>query len=143
MPRRYPPPRRLPPPKRVPPPRKRDRYSGACGRYRRQRDDFKKQYDNNIPVIERLKTEKKDLINYTDLCKTANNKLITKNNSLLDTAQYLNDQLFGAIESGKKSATGYVRALMDAIHEKDNILSQKIIYLNIGVIRVHCNFFIF
>jgi uncharacterized phage infection (PIP) family protein YhgE len=98
----------------------------ACGRYRRQRDQFQKDYAKNVTTINDLTNQKNTLIDYADRCKKSNNQLIKKNNLLLDTTQYLNDQLFGAFDSAKNFTTGYVRSFMDAVYKKNNMLDRQI-----------------
>lgn len=121
---RAPRPRRLPPPRRPPP----SRYAGACGRFIRSMDEKDKtinEKDKTINerngTISRLTSQVSELTRFKYSCINTNNRLITKNNSLLDTTQFFNDQLFG-----NEAMPGYTQALVKTQMEKDDILNQKI-----------------
>jgi len=63
------------------------------------------------------------LIDFKNKCIAANNRLISKNNALLDTTQFFNDQLYG---KRNDSTSGYVKSLVTSQKQKDNLLDQKI-----------------
>jgi hypothetical protein len=106
--------------------RKSGRYRGACGKYIKQRDYFKSNYNKNKAIINDLTFKNNSLADFTNRCKLANNKLTKKNNLLLNTTKYLKDQLFGAIGSAQSFTIGYMRSFIDALNEKDDIINQKI-----------------
>jgi len=106
---------RRPPP---PPPR---RYSGACGRFIRSMDEKDDIINQRNSTISTLNVQVDELTRFKYSCIDTNNRLITKNNSLLDTTQFFNDQLFG-----NDSTPGYAQTLVKTQMEKDDILNQKI-----------------
>jgi uncharacterized membrane protein YraQ (UPF0718 family) len=72
-------------------------------------------------MINNLNGQVRTLIDFKNKCTAANNRLISKNNALLDTTQYFNDQIFG-----NKSTLGYADAIVKSELKKDDILNQKI-----------------
>lgn len=80
--------------------------------------------DNNVIInghvdsINRLQAENGALRDNLSKCADVNNKLINKNNVLLDTTQYLNDQINGTY--------GYEATITKLKQQTDNIVEQKI-----------------
>lgn len=74
--------------------------------------------NGHINSINRLQAENGALRDNLSKCSDANNKLINKNNVLLDTTQYLNDQINGT--------DGYEATIAKLKQQTDNILEQKI-----------------
>jgi hypothetical protein len=74
--------------------------------------------NGHIESINRLQAENGSLRDNLKKCSDANNKLINKNNVLLDTTQYLNDQINGT--------DGYEATVTKLKQEKDNIVEQRI-----------------
>jgi DNA repair exonuclease SbcCD ATPase subunit len=98
----------------------RNRYGGACGRYRKQRDDFQGQINTLNAEIRSLSQKKQNCIN-------ANTKIVKKNNVLTDTFNYYNEQIFGYNDpSGKNSIKGYLKTIIDSQNKKDDIVNQKL-----------------
>jgi hypothetical protein len=92
----------------------------ACDNYRRQRDDFQRQRD-------KLYIEIRDLAQKKQNCINANTKVVKKNNALIDTLNYYNEQLFGYNDqSGKNSIKGYLKTIIDTQNKKDDIVNQKV-----------------
>jgi hypothetical protein len=91
----------------------------ACDGPRRERDDFQRQVNdlnNNIRIF----TENK----YR--CIDANNRLITKNNELINSANFYNEQLFGYVDpSNNNSIKGYIGSIIDSKNKNIAILNQK------------------
>jgi chromosome segregation ATPase len=98
----------------------RNKYGGACGRYRKQRDDFQGQINTLNAEILSLSQQKQRCIN-------ANTKVVKKNNALLDTSNYYYEQLFGYNDPTRKnSIKGYLKTTIDIQNEKDDIVHQKL-----------------
>jgi hypothetical protein len=121
--RRGPPPRRFPLPRGLPPARNppSSRYAGACGRFIRSMDEKDKTISQRNGTITALTTKVGELNTFKYSCIDTNNRLITKNNALLDSTQFFNDQLFG-----NEATPGYTQTLVKTQMEKDDILNQKI-----------------
>lgn len=103
------------------------RYSGACGRFIRRIDKRDRMIRDKDSQIFDLNVKIGDLTNFKNRCINSNKRLITKNNALLDTTQFYNDQLFGYGDpSSQNNSQGYIQAVIDAKNQKDDILSQKI-----------------
>jgi len=74
--------------------------------------------NGHVESINRLQAENGALRDSLNQCSDANNKLINKNNVLLDTTQYLNDQINGT--------DGYEATVTKLKKQSDNILEQKV-----------------
>jgi hypothetical protein len=74
--------------------------------------------NGHVDSINRLQAENGALRDNLNKCSDANNKLINKNNVLLDTTQYLNDQINGT--------DGYEATVTKLKKQSDNILEQKV-----------------
>ena len=91
----------------------------ACDGPRRERDDFQRQVNDLNYNISKFKNDK-------IRCIAANDRVITKNNELIDTANYYNEQLFGYVDPiNKNSIKGYIRSIMDSKNKNFEILNQK------------------
>ena len=88
---------------------------GPCATYIDRISARDKTIAENNLMIKYLNEKVSVLTEFKDKCINSNNRLITKNNALLDTTQYFNDQI-----------KGYSQALVNSQIKNDDILHQKI-----------------
>jgi len=91
------------------------RYKGACGKYIKRYDEKVKEVRDRDNTIRLRDTTISNLKIFKQRCIKKNKRLITKNNALLDTTQYVNDQNYG-----------YRAALVNSKLKTDEIVNQKV-----------------
>ena len=107
-------------------------FFNNIGRWFKQNLDPCKRYHNKIDNLDRIISNVDNMIanlnnqisssqNYIMRCMDTNDKIINKNNALLDTSQYFKDLLFGT-----DKVDGYVKSILNANIAKDKIQNQTI-----------------
>jgi hypothetical protein len=92
-----------------------------CKPFQNQISDLDRSIAVKDATINQLNGEISGLENYLNNCINTNNKIIYKNNSLLDTSQYFKDLLFGTNKSD-----GYIKSVLNANTTNDKIKNQPI-----------------